>query len=166
MLLYVLVMIFPFAMAFAAATDLLTMTIPNEVSVGLVGAFLIAAPLVGISWQDFLGHWAAGAGVLLAGIFLFSMGWLGGGDAKLLAAASLWIGPGTLLMFLATVAALGGALAIAVLAYRRLPAGALPIPDWAARLHARGSDMPYGIAIAAGGLAVYPSTGWYAALGG
>ena len=58
----------------------------------------------------------------------------------------------------------GGALALLLLAYRRLPAGALPLPDWAARLHATDEGMPYGIAIAAGALAVYPMTTWPALL--
>jgi prepilin peptidase CpaA len=62
------------------------------------------------------------------------------------------------------VAVFGGALAVAILAYRSVPAGAFPLPDWAARLHAKGEGMPYGVAIAAGALAIYPSTTWYAML--
>jgi prepilin peptidase CpaA len=43
-----------------------------------------------------------------------------------------------------------------------MPAGALPLPGWAARLHIQGSAIPYGVAIAAAALAIYPSTVWYA----
>ena len=64
------------------------------------------------------------------------------------------------------MAVLGGALALLILAYRRCPAYAFPLPNWALRLHAKGEGMPYGIAIAAGALAVYPSTQVYAALAG
>ncbi len=166
MLEYLLVFVFPFAMAFAAATDLLTMTIPNRLSIGLVVAFFALAPMAGLSWQDILSHMGAGSAMLLAGILLFSLGWLGGGDAKLLAAASLWLGLDQLVMFLAYVAAFGGVLAVAVLAYRSTPASALPLPGWAARLHAKGEGMPYGVAIAAGALVVYPATNWYAAFAG
>jgi prepilin peptidase CpaA len=60
------------------------------------------------------------------------------------------------------VAVLGGGLALVILAYRRMPAGALPLPGWAARLHIQGSAIPYGVAIAAAALAIYPSTVWYA----
>ncbi len=163
MLEYSLVFVFPFAMAFAAATDLLTMTIPNRLSIGLAAAFFALAPLAGLGWQDVLSHMGAGAAMLLAGILLFSLGWLGGGDAKLLAAASLWLGFDPLVMFLAYVAAFGAVLAVAVLAYRSTPASALPLPGWAARLHTKGEGMPYGVAIAAGALVVYPATHWYAA---
>jgi len=108
----------------------------------------------------------AGAALLLVGIFLFSLGWLGGGDAKILAAAALWLGFDHLVMFLAYTAAFGGALAMAILAYRSMPASALPLPGWAERLHTKGEGMPYGIAIAAGALFVYPATNWYAAFTG
>ena len=166
MLEYSLGFIFPFAMAFAAATDLLTMTIPNRLSIGLTAAFFVLAPVAGLGWQDILSHMGAGSAMLLAGILLFSLGWLGGGDAKLLAAASLWLGFDQLVMFLAYVAAFGGVLAVLVLAYRSTPASALPLPGWAARLHTKGEGIPYGVAIAAGALVVYPATSWYAAFTG
>jgi prepilin peptidase CpaA len=164
--LYPLVFVFPFAMAFAAATDLLTMTIPNRLSLGLAAAFLLIAPLAGLSWPDILSHLAAGSLMLLAGILLFSLGWVGGGDGKLLAVASLWLGFEPMVMFLGYVAILGGVLALLILAYRSSPAGAFPLPNWALRLHEKGEGMPYGIAIAAGALAIYPSTQVYAGLAG
>lgn len=163
MLEYPLLFVFPFAMAFAAATDLLTMTIPNRLSLGLCAAFLLVAPIAGLSWQEILSHLAAGSAMLLVGILLFSLGWVGGGDAKLLAAASLWLGFEPMVLFLAYVAVFGGALAVAILAYRSMPAGALPLPGWAMRLHGKGEGMPYGVAIAAGALVIYPSTKWFAA---
>jgi prepilin peptidase CpaA len=97
---------------------------------------------------------------------LFSLGWVGGGDAKLLAAASLWLGFAQLALFLTYTAAFGGALALAILAYRGVPVSAFPLPGWAARLHTKGEGMPYGEAIAAGALFVYPATAWYAAFTG
>ncbi len=166
MLEYPLLFVFPFAMAFAAATDLLTMTIPNRLSLGLSAAFLIVAPIAGLSWQEILIHLAAGSSMLLAGLLLFSLGWVGGGDAKLLAAASLWLGFEPMVQFLGYVGVFGGALAVAILAYRSIPAGALPLPGWAARLHVKGEGMPYGVAIAAGALTIYPSTQWFGAFGG
>jgi prepilin peptidase CpaA len=160
-------MIFPAVMAFAAATDLLTMRIPNWVSVTLAVAFLVAAPLAGLSLYDVLMHLAAGAIVLLAAIALYAVGGFGGGDGKLLAAAALWIGFEGLVTYLVFVSIAGGVLAVAILIYRRVPAvEALPIPDWALKLHKQGTGIPYGIAIAAGALLVYPHTGWFAALPG
>jgi prepilin peptidase CpaA len=163
---YSLVFVFPFAMAFAAATDLLTMTISNRLTLGLSVAFFALAPIAGLGWQDILSHMGSGSAMLLAGILLFSLGWLGGGDAKLLAAASLWLGFDHLLTFLTYTAALGGVLALGVLAYRSVPVGALPLPGWAARLHTKGEGMPYGVAIAAGAFVIYPATVWYAAFAG
>jgi len=159
-----LLLVFPFAMAFAAATDLTTMKIPNLLSVGLCVAFLAMAPIAGLSGQQMLMHLLAGALMLFAGIALFAVGWMGGGDGKILAVASLWIGFDQLTPFLIFVSVAGGALALAILAYRRVPATALPLPGWALRLHTPGADIPYGIAIAAGALIVYPSTVWYAGL--
>jgi prepilin peptidase CpaA len=115
-------------MAFGAATDLLTMTIPNRLSIALCAAFFVLAPVAGLGWHDILSNMGAGAALLLVGIFLFSLGWLGGGDAKILAAAALWLGFDHLVMFLAYTAAFGGALAMAILAYRSMPASALPLP--------------------------------------
>ena len=166
MLVHSLLFVFPFAMAFAAATDVFTMTIPNRLNIGLALAFFALAPNADLGWQDVLSHMGVGAAMLLIGILLFSLGWLGGGDAKLLAAASLWLGLDHLLMFLTYTAAFGGALALALLAYRSAPVGALPLPGWAARLHTKGEAMPYGVAIAAGALFVYPATQWYAAFTG
>jgi prepilin peptidase CpaA len=158
-------MIFPAVMVFAATTDLLTMRIPNWVSVTLAAAFLVAAPLAGLSAYDELMHLAAGAVVLLAAIALYAVGGFGGGDGKLLASAALWIGFEELVTYLAFVAIAGGILAVAILLYRRVPAvEAFPIPDWALKLHKQGTGIPYGIAIAAGALLVYPHTGWFAAL--
>lgn len=161
-----LLLIFPFAMAFAAATDVLTMKIPNMLSVGLCVAFLVIAPIAGLSGHQVLMHLAAGALMLAVGIVLFALGWIGGGDGKILAVASLWLGFDQLDHFLLLVAIFGGALALVILAYRRLPASAFPLPAWALRLHAQDEGMPYGVAIAAGALMIYPSTGWYAALAG
>jgi prepilin peptidase CpaA len=151
-------------MIFAAAMDLLTMTIPNRISLALVAGFLAAAPLAGLSLEAFLTHVGVGLAVLAAGVGMFALGWMGGGDAKLLAAASLWIGFDKLLMYFGQVAILGGVLAIAILIYRKLPVRALPMPEWALRLHVKGSGIPYGLAIAGAALLMYPESLWFAAL--
>jgi len=162
-----LIVVFSFAMVFAAARDIQTLTIPNGVSVMLILAFLGAALVAGLSWQNLLVHLATGSIMLLVGIFLFSMGWFGGGDAKLLAAGSLWIGLDHLAPFLIYVGLSGGLLAVTVLAYRQSQTGkilAAHLPGWAERLHIKGSGIPYGIAIAAGALIVFPSSNLFALL--
>lgn len=153
-------------MAFAAAMDLLTMTIPNRVTLGLALAFFVAAPFMGLGPSDIAMHMAAGAVVLVAGIALFAVGGFGGGDAKLLAAAALWIGFEQLVAFLALTAVCGGVLALAILYYRRLPILGIRAPDWAMRLHKQGGGIPYGIAITGAALLVFPITPWVVATAG
>lgn len=153
-----LLLAFPFIMLCAAMMDVLTMRIANALSIGLVALFLMLAPVAGMSAQQVLMHLGVGAVVLIANMLLFHLRLVGGGDAKLLSAAALWIGYEQLAPFLVWVTIFGGALALALLTYRRMPAGALSLPAWALRLHKQGEGMPYGVAIAAGALLVYPMT--------
>lgn len=165
MLEYPLLLIFPAAMAFAAAMDLVTMTIPNRISLALIGAFLLLAPFSGLGWQALLiNHVAAGAAVLAIVVGMFALGWLGGGDGKLLAAAALWVGFDNLLPFLLQMAIFGGLLSVVILGCRgTIPQGALALPHWAERLHNKSTGIPYGIAIGGAGLAIYPQTSWFLA---
>lgn len=152
-------MVFPVAMAFAAANDLFTMKIPNRISLALIAGFLVAAFFTGMPLNTIGIHLVLGMLVLVATFALFSMNMLGGGDAKLMAAGALWMGPEHIIEFLAYVTIFGGVLAMVVLAYRKyIPAAALQLPGWAQRLHVEGSGIPYGIAIAASGLKLFPAT--------
>lgn len=153
-------------MAFAGAMDLLTMTIPNRISLALLAGFVIAVPVAGMPLEVVGWHLAAFVLVLSCTVAMFALGWMGGGDAKLIAVASLWVGWSNLIMFLALVAVLGGVLALAILAFRAYPVAALPVPNWAVRLHKSGGGIPYGIAIAGAGLLIYPDTFWFLAVSG
>lgn len=167
MLIEILVlMVFPGLLAIAAATDLLTMTIPNRVSIGLVAGFALLALATAMPLAAIGLHLAVGLATLLVCFMLFSFGCLGGGDAKLLAGVALWFGWSGLLPFIMATALYGGLLAIALLALRALPlpAGLARMP-WLARLHEAGEGTPYGLAIAAGALTVYPQTQWMALAG-
>ncbi len=168
MLAYTLLLVFPLAMAFAGAMDLLTMTIPNRISLALIASFALLAPFFGLSLHDILvNHIAVGAGVLACGIALFSARIIGGGDAKLMAAGALWIGWDHLLEFMLAISVAGGILSLVVLAYRQfVPAAAITGPSWAIRLHKQGGGVPYGIAIAAAAMIIFPSTAWYAGMHG
>jgi prepilin peptidase CpaA len=111
-------------------------------------------------------HLAAAALVLTISFGFFSMGWIGGGDAKLVAATALWFGFDFLLDYLVYASLFGGVLTVLLIQFRRLP---LPAPlarqTWILRLHEAGGGVPYGIALAAAALAVYPKTGWMPAFG-
>lgn len=164
MVAYVLLLTFPMAMAFAAANDLFTMKIPNKISLALIAAFVLAAVYIRLPLEDVLKHAGVGAAVLAAGFVMFSLRLLGGGDAKLMAAGALWMGPEHAMLFIAYLTIFGGLLSAAILFYRKfIPVAADAVPGWAARLHVQGTGVPYGIAIAASGLLMYPSTAFYQA---
>jgi prepilin peptidase CpaA len=158
--------LFPGIMAFAASSDLLTMTIANRVSLILIGGFVLLAIMSGMSPADVAWHFAAGAAVLVLTFVMFSFGWVGGGDAKLAAATALWLGFAHLLDYLIYASLLGGALTLALIQFRMLPLPAwLARREWIERLHRRGGGVPYGIALAAAALLVYPHTEWMTSLG-
>ncbi|MDO9383757.1 MAG: prepilin peptidase [Hyphomicrobiaceae bacterium] len=159
-----LLLIFPAAMAFAAAMDMLTMTIPNRISLGLLAAFLLIFPIAGLPLDVVASHLAAGGIMLVAGVVMFAFGWVGGGDAKLLAAGALWLGLPQLAPFLLVTAMFGSVLLLALVAYRGYPAAALPIPEWAVRLHRSETGMPYGLAIGAAALVLFPYSALFKAL--
>jgi prepilin peptidase CpaA len=139
----------------AALHDLAARTVPNWVPAG------IAALGLGLHLGDqrFLLAAAAGGAVFLGAESLWFRGWLGGGDVKLLAAASFALPPSTICSFLLAVALSGGALATIYLVaprfVQRPPPGRrrglttriLKAEAW--RAH-RGGPLPYAVAIATG----------------
>src|SRR6266567_4528455 len=158
-------LLFPALMAFAASSDLLTMTISNKVSLALAAGFLVLAPAAGMGIGEIGMHAAAGFTALAVAFCLFACGWIGGGDAKLAAATALWLGFDQLLPYLFVASLLGGALTLLIMRFRLMP---LPIAlqgaSWAERLHRKDAGVPYGIALAAAALIVYPDTIWMHAL--
>jgi len=135
------------ALVAGAWSDLRTRRIPNQIPAllallyPLVFFFYTAAP------TPWWGGLVAGAGLLILGAGLFAVGALGGGDVKLLAAAALWAGPAYLLEMVLITGLAGGALTLPAL-LRRLVAARVLGPGTVAG----GETIPYGVAIAAGGL--------------
>src|ERR1700681_2127415 len=151
--------LFPAAMIFAAASDLVTMTISNRLSIALFLAFFAGAALIGMPLPDMGRHMIASAVVLVFAFGFFARGWIGGGDAKLAAATALWLGFAHLLDYLLVAGVIGGVLTLLILELRRLPLPAvLAGKPWIARLHDVKTGIPYGIALALAGLAVYPDS--------
>lgn len=164
MIQYLVLLVFPAVMIFAAINDLTTLTIPNRLSLLLVGGFLVAAVLIGMAPAQIGLHLATGLGVLMIGFCLFSFGYVGGGDAKLLAAASLWIGHAQLIEYIGLTGILGGVLALMFLLYRQIiPPPFVMKQEWAMRLHQKNTGIPYGIAITIAALWLFPSTVWFTA---
>jgi prepilin peptidase CpaA len=145
----------------AGAQDLRSMQIANGFSLAIASLFVVwaAVGLAGgqMSLEDVALSLGYGAAVFGVGAAAFALGALGGGDVKLLAAVSLFAGSQLLFGFLIITAIAGGLLGLAILAGapigRPAMAGAGPLR---ARLR---SGLPYGPAIAAGGLWVAASLG-------
>ena len=159
-------LLFPALMAFAASSDLLTMTISNRLSLALAGGFFLLMIVTGMGLHAAGMHVAAAVIVLVVAFVFFSQGWIGGGDAKLAAATALWFGFDYLLDYLIYASLFGGALTLAIIQFRKIPLPAvLARQGWILRLHETDAGIPYGIALAAAALAVYPKTGWMPAYG-
>ena len=139
----------------AAYSDVRRLTIPNLICLGIVLCYPVYV-LTADRAVDWLGGLAVFGAVLAVGFLLFTTGRVGGGDAKLLAATSLWAGPGLLLEFVLITALAGGGLALFLYVRHRLSrspslaafAATEAAPDFAQQ------PMPYGVAIFAGGVYV------------
>ncbi len=154
-------LLFPAMMAFAASSDLFTMTISNRIALILVGGFFALAFVAGLNLNDVLSHVGAAFAVLAVTFVFFARGWIGGGDAKLAAATALWLGFDHLLPYLLYASIFGGVLTMAMIRFRLMPLPAmLAEQEWAKRLHRLDGGVPYGIALAAAALVIYPDTIW------
>ena len=151
--------VLPACLVLAALTDFLEMTIPNWISLLLIGAFVLIAPFSGLSLVEFGWHLAAALLVFLGCFALFALNVMGGGDAKLLTAATLWFGFNTsLFQFLVYTGYLGGLLTIVVMLLRanwdKLATVGVRLPQTLMV----AKKIPYAIAIGGAGLLAYPSS--------
>ena len=99
--------------AWAAVTDIRHFRIPNRIPAALVVAGTVWILISQSNAQfEVWAHLATAAVVLIVGFGIYAAGWFGAGDAKLLAALSLWFGPVAALVFLFQTAIFGGIFAI------------------------------------------------------
>jgi prepilin peptidase CpaA len=156
---FLLIAVLPALLAAAAGWDLASFTIPNFLNAAVALAFGVFALAASLSPAAIGLHFVAGLIGLAIGFALFALGYIGGGDAKLYAGTALWLGPHDLLVYTLVATILGGFLTLALLGLRQfpLPAG-LARQDWISKLHSRNSGIPYGVALAAGVLAILPQT--------
>lgn len=121
----------------AAVTDIRSRIISNRLN----AAIALLAPLYWLSlgmapWPDMVQQLALGLAVLLIFAGLFSLGMMGGGDVKMLAAIALWLPLGGMAWLLVLMALIGGVVTIAAVAHHRLSKRIGP------------AEIPYGVAIA------------------
>lgn len=139
----------------AAIYDTWKYLIPNLIPGALIILFVTAAALSpsDVAWHEHIG---SGAAVLLGGMLLYGLKWLGAGDVKFLSAISLWAGFEHLPMFLGVTFLSGGVLVLVLLGVRRMTMSLLyrtakddlKLP----RILITGEDVPYGVAVAIGAL--------------
>ena len=127
----------------AAVIDVRTFTISNRLN----AAVAILAPVYWWSaalplWPDIGLQVAVALGVFLLLALAFQAGLMGGGDVKLAAALALWFSPASTLKFLVFMSLAGGVLTLVLVAAHRL------------RSKEGRPEIPYGVAIAVGGLAI------------
>jgi prepilin peptidase CpaA len=127
----------------AAVVDVRTFTISNRLNLTVA----LLAPLYWLSvelsiWPGVAVQLAAGAAVFLVLAAAFYAGMMGGGDVKLAAALALWFPPASTLKFLVFMSLAGGLLTLLLLVWHR------------AKRRAGRPEIPYGVAIAFGGLAI------------
>jgi prepilin peptidase CpaA len=150
-------------LVFAALRDIATRLVPNWVSIAILICGIVLQTVVGVPFT------AAGLGLLifLLAALMWSRGWLGGADVKLLATASVAVAPAAVVPLMLAISLAGGGLAIVYIILSRLlrrPSpgprnGFLPrlLKAEAWRIHKR-APLPYAVAIAIGGiLTLFPS---------
>lgn len=155
----ILLGLMPALVIVAGLKDLTSMKIPNWISGLLVLAFFPVALVVGLSPMAVATHLGLSALALMVGAGMFALRWIGGGDAKLMAAACLWLGVTGSGMFLLWTGVMGGLFCL-VLLFARFHSRPylLGAPGWVVQLMEPRGDIPYGVAIAAGALMAYPAS--------
>ena len=127
----------------AAVIDMRTFTISNRLNLTVA----LMAPLFWWSaqipvWPDVALQVAIAGGVFLLLAGAFYAGMMGGGDVKLAAALALWFSPASTIKFLVLMSLAGGVLTLLIVGLHR------------ARKREGRPEIPYGVAIAFGGLAI------------
>jgi prepilin peptidase CpaA len=136
----ILVAVLAAMLVVAATGDLRSRTIPNWLNLAIA---LLAIPFWVVSqlplWPDIALQVAVAAGVFAIFALAFSMGAMGGGDVKLIAAIALWLPPLAVMKLIMVMALAGGAITLAMMIRHRIAKAEQPV------------EVPYGVAIAFAG---------------
>ena len=168
----VLLAIFPALALYAALHDFRHYRIPNRLNLAIFASFFPVALLLGMPWDVMLWHvigFATVFGLMFVTYMLFGGGKFGGGDAKMIAAAAIWIDWGHLLDYGLMVALAGGVLAVIMWLWRTLQ---IEYHVWMQgdtalrKVMSHQVKLPYGAAIAAGGIYAYTLSWWQTLLAG
>jgi prepilin peptidase CpaA len=157
--------LFAGVMTYAGIKDVATMTISNRLVGALAIGYAVLAPVAGMDLMTISSSIFVASAALACTFTFFAFGWIGGGDAKLLPVAMLWLGANLSLPFVIYASLFGAALTLALVQFRQVP---LPIGlkerAWCNRLHAREAGIPYAAAMAPAALLLLPESHWFSAL--
>lgn len=154
-------LIFPFALIYAGISDAMSFTISNKISLALFVGFVLLVPFSGLTLAEIGAHVFVGFLMLVIGFVLFARGYFGGGDAKIIAATCLWLGPNYTGMFVLFAAIYGGLLSVIILKIYTTPLpNFLASQKWLVNYQTGTAAVPYGIAIGLSGLSIYPYSHW------
>jgi prepilin peptidase CpaA len=153
--------LFPILMIMAGAGDALSLRIPNWLTLTITLAFFPMAWATGMPMNEFGLHVLIGFVFFVVGFVFFSFGMFGGGDAKLLAAASLWFGTSQAVPFLVFTAFAGGGLALLIGIWSMISMDwEVREVKWFTRLRTLKPNIPYGYAFAIGAILAFPQSWW------
>ena len=140
----------------AAISDLTRFKIPNKYPFFISLLFFISSALVNWSWWFVIHNLLTALVILLICFLFFIKRYIGGGDAKLFSAISLWAGLNGIYEFVLIMAISGGVLSILLILFRKLTLSpVLKRIYWINQLHSNKNQIPYGLAIAFGALVTF-----------
>jgi prepilin peptidase CpaA len=170
MLHFLCVALLPTLLIVAATCDVLTFKIPNWLTLLMAALFFPMALAAGLPLNGFA--WSIAGGILLfsVGFIMFQFNVLGGGDAKMLAAAGLWFGMANIYSFI-MMAVIAGLLQVSFMVSWSLIMLSLDLADisdkskkFFGKLQSMTPNVPFGFAIALGGIVAFRGTWWMHAL--
>jgi prepilin peptidase CpaA len=150
----------------AALNDANAMKIPNRIPLLAFAGFLLMVPLTWSGFPALFEHLTVGVVLFAAGFAMFAFGWMGGGDAKLLAATAFWFTWPDVFLYMIYTALFGGALTLFVMVGRQYIPVRVLTTQWAQTMFRDETKIPYGLALAAGAILTLPKSAIFqAALG-
>jgi prepilin peptidase CpaA len=154
----IVTIIFAVPLLAASCTDFWSMKIPNVISLAMAAGFFLALPLTWPGLPVLGEHLMVGFIFFVAGFLFFAAGWIGGGDAKLMAAIALWFGWADVVPLILYTTAFGAALGIFMMVGNVMLPLKLRTSVLGMRMFQGKTDMPYGLALSAGALFVWPTS--------
>jgi len=161
-----------------AAIDIRSRRLPNWLTAA-VAALFIPYAIIASHPVDWFGVFTVVGITFVIGFTLFAFNLMGGGDVKLISGLALWAGPDFIALFILTTGLAGGLMSLGILLFRHLvnhpliggswqyltllmadrlglalPAGQMGGDESKSESDPSAGSLPYGVAIAAGGLTV------------